>query len=258
MTAPPHHDGRYNADGPEIFIDNALLFLLHASIAHHKDRCNTANVVRRPTLLRSNSSITTCGTISSSWFPCFSTRGEEHERLPIPALGQSSHTQAGVDEQPQHNEDPTDRVWGSAPAPSRENPPSPPIDRPRCPARRHRLRVRQARPRPVDDRHSPPGLWLVIDGRLHVGCGHYLRRSRQRIRHRAKSACGSRASASIRRLAAARASRHTMAITHSSTIAHPASATARVGPPWAPCSLSGKPTNVNRVFTILSRLARFS
>lgn len=40
--------------------------------------------------------------------------------------------------------------------------------------------------------------------------------------------------------------------------AHPTSATARVGPPWAPCSLSGNPTNVKRVFTILSRFARFS
>ena len=40
--------------------------------------------------------------------------------------------------------------------------------------------------------------------------------------------------------------------------ASPTMATARVGPPCAPCNFSGNPTKVNRVFTILSRLARFS
>ena len=39
---------------------------------------------------------------------------------------------------------------------------------------------------------------------------------------------------------------------------YPTTATARVGPPCAPCSLSGNPAKVNRVFTTLSRLARFS
>ena len=39
---------------------------------------------------------------------------------------------------------------------------------------------------------------------------------------------------------------------------HSTRATARVGPPCAPSTLSGNPTNVKRVFTTLSRLARFS
>ena len=101
---------------------------------------------------------------------------------------------------------------------------------------------------------------VICDGRQSAGCNWCTSTTRSSVTRAIWPACTSvtQSAPSGPVVSAYGPAPAAPTVTSSTVMGHSTIATARVGPPCAPCSLSGNPTKVNRVFTTLSRLARFS